>query len=257
MFERLGVDGEAALGAFLMLGDPDLERSAGLLDALVDAGADMVEVGIPFSDPVADGPAIQAAAQRALAAGVGVDDCLELIRAFRIRHDDVPLGILTYANISIARGIERFCADAAKAGADSLLLADVPSLEAERFAEAARAAGLDWVMIAAANTPAVTLERIAELSSGYTYCVTRFGVTGASEALAFDHGDLLDALGQAGAPPPVFGFGISTPDQVAQAVAAGAKGVIVGSALVSIAAGAGVDAVRDKIRELKAATILG
>ena len=257
MFERLASDGEAALGAFLMLGDPDLERSARLLDAVVEAGTDMVEVGIPFSDPVADGPAIQAAAQRALAAGVRVDDSFELMRAFRIRHPDVPLGILTYANITVARGLERFCEVAARSGADSLLVADVPSLEAAPFAQVARTAGLDWVMIAAANTPPVTLERIARLSSGYTYCVTRFGVTGTSDAPAFDHGDLLGQLAQADAPPPVFGFGISQPEQVRQAIAAGARGVIVGSALVTLAAESGIDAVREKVRELKAATVLG
>src|SRR5437899_10110597 len=104
MFERLADRGEGAFGAFLMLGDPDLATSAGLLDAVVDGGSDMVEVGIPFSDPVADGPVIQAAAQRALAAGVRVSDCLQLIADFRRRHPDVPVGILTYANIVMARG---------------------------------------------------------------------------------------------------------------------------------------------------------
>ena len=129
MFDRLGSEG--AFGAFLMLGDPDLESSARLLDAVVEGGADMVEVGIPFSDPVADGPVIQAAAQRALAAGVKVSDCIKLIARFRARHPDVPVGILTYANIVMARaGLIR---EAAEAGADSLLIADVPALEAERF----------------------------------------------------------------------------------------------------------------------------
>src|SRR5436309_5142839 len=103
MFDRLAARGEGAFGAFLMLGDPDLDGSAALLDAVVEGGADMVEVGIPFSDPVADGPVIQAAAQRALAAGVRVGDCLDLIVAFRERHPQVPVGILTYANIVIAR----------------------------------------------------------------------------------------------------------------------------------------------------------
>src|SRR5438067_10275846 len=131
MFERVAQLREGAFGAFLMLGDPDLQTSAARLDALVEGGADMIEVGIPFSDPVADGPVIQAAAQRALAAGVRVGDCLDLIASFRVRHPTVPVGILTYANIVVAR--DGFMRDAAEAGADSLLIADLPALEAEPF----------------------------------------------------------------------------------------------------------------------------
>src|SRR5690242_20797606 len=125
MFERLGDEG--AFGAFFMLGDPDLETSARLLDDLVAGGADMIEVGIPFSDPVADGPVIQAAAQRALTAGVRVGDCFDLISSLRARNSQVPIGILTYANIVVARA--GFTRDAAEAGADSLLIADLPALE--------------------------------------------------------------------------------------------------------------------------------
>src|SRR5690348_9063990 len=160
MFERLNGDG--AFGAFLMLGDPDLETSARLLDQVVEGGADMIEVGIPFSDPVADGPVIQAAAQRALAAGVRVGDCFDLIAGFRARHPDVPVGILTYANIVVAR--TGFMREAAEAGADSLLIADVPALEAEPFVHDMEQAGIEPVLIAAANTHDPTLERIARLS---------------------------------------------------------------------------------------------
>ena len=157
MFDRL--DGEGAFGAFVMLGDPDLPTSARLLDELAEAGADMIEVGIPFSDPVADGPIIQAAAQRALAAGVRVGDCFDLIAAFRAKHPDIPVGILTYANLVVAR--PGFMRDAAEAGADSLLIADVPAIEAERFVLEMEQAGIEPVLIAAANTPERTLERIA------------------------------------------------------------------------------------------------
>ena len=165
MFDRLN-GSSGAFGAFLMLGDPDLQTSARLLDEAVEGGADMIEVGIPFSDPVADGPVIQAAAQRALAAGVRVGDCFELIEAFRARHPDVPVGILTYANIVVARA--GFARDAAEAGADSLLIADVPALEAEPFVRDMEQAGIEPVLIAAANTPDATLERIAHLSKAYT-----------------------------------------------------------------------------------------
>lgn len=229
MFDRLGTEG--ALGAFLMLGDPDIATSARLLDALVEGGADMIEVGIPFSDPVADGPVIQAAAKRALDAGVRVSDCFDLIARFRKRHPHVPIGILTYANIVVARA--GFMRDAAEAGADSLLIADVPAFEAEPFTREMAQAGIEPVLIAAANTPDATLERIARLSKAYTYCVSRPGITGTHETGQFDR-NLIARLQAAGAPPPVFGFGISTPHHVKSALQAGAKGVICGSAIVHL-----------------------
>ena len=254
MFERLEAKSEGAFGAFLMLGHPDLEASAKLLDALVEGGADMIEVGIPFSDPVADGPVIQEAAARALAAGTRVDDCLRLLRELRQRHSDIPVGILTYANLLIARGRDRFCTDAAQAGVDSILVADVPSLEAEQFAQSARKAGLDLIMIAAPNTPGQTLTKIARLCSGYTYCLARAGVTGVRDELDLEHDTLLSQLRSLGAPPPVLGFGISTPDQVRKALESGAAGVISGSAIVKLAKD-GPDSVRQFVAEMKAATI--
>jgi tryptophan synthase alpha chain len=247
MFDRLNGDG--AFGAFLMLGDPDLETSAALLDAVVQGGADMVEVGIPFSDPVADGPVIQAAAQRALAAGVRVGDCLELIAALRARHSDVPIGILTYANIVVARA--GFMRDAAEAGADSLLIADVPALEAEPFTREMEQAGIEPVLIAAANTPDAALARVASLSKAYTYCVSRAGITGTHAGGRFDAG-LIDRVKLAGAPPPIFGFGISKPEHVRAALAAGARGVICGSAIVDLASRHGD--VASFVQSLKAVT---
>jgi tryptophan synthase alpha chain len=257
MFDGCAERGEGAFGAYLMLGDPDPAASAAYLDALVEGGADMVELGIPFSDPVADGPVIQAAAVRALAAGVRTADCLAMIADFRVRHPKVPVGILTYANIVAARGIERFAAELAEAGADSLLVADVPTLEAQPYFDAARKAGIDLVMIAAPNTPLPTLERIAALSSGYTYCVARTGVTGADRAMELDHGALFDALARAGAPPPVLGFGISTPDHVRQGLASGAAGVISGSAVVQrMESGQPIDELRAFVAAMKSATKL-
>lgn len=247
MFDRL--QGEGAFGAFLMLGDPDLETSARLLDGMVEAGADMIEVGIPFSDPVADGPVIQAAAQRALLAGVRVSDCFELIAAFRSRHQEIPIGILTYANIVVARS--GFMIDAAQSGADSLLIADVPALEAEPFASAMEQAGIEPVLIAAANTPDSTLAHISKLSKAYTYCVSRAGITGTHAQGCFDD-RLIERLRQSNASPPVFGFGIATPDHVRAALSTGAKGVICGSAIVDSAA-RGED-VTELVRSLKAAT---
>lgn len=251
MFDRLAKRREGALGAFLMLGDPNPETSAAHLDAAVAGGADMIEVGIPFSDPVADGPVIQAAARRALDAGTRVADCFALIGGFRERHPEIPLGILTYANLVMARGRRHFFDRSAQAGADSLLVADLPACEAEPWTIDMRAADLDPVLIAASNTPSETLALIARLSAGYTYCVTRAGITGVHAEAAFDV-VLIDALRQAGAPPPVFGFGISTPQQVAAAIAAGAAGAISGSAIVAAAAAG--DDVGALVAALKAGT---
>lgn len=231
MFDRLRERGEGAFGAFAMLGDPDPEGSAAILDTLVGAGADMIEVGIPFSDPVADGPVIQAAAVRALAAGTRTADCFRLLAGFRERHPEVPVGILTYANIVVARGLEGFYRAAAEAGVDSVLVADAPLLEAGPFLAAARSAGIAPVLIAAPNTPSERLRRIAAEGEGYTYCVARAGVTGADSDVSFA-GDVIAALKEAGAPPPVLGFGIAEPGHVRLALQAGAAGIISGSAIV-------------------------
>lgn len=233
MFDRCRAKGEGALGAFLMLGDPDWGSCLAYLDSLVAGGADMIELGIPFSDPVADGPVIQAAAERALRSGCTTADCLAMIAEFRSRHPAVPVGVLTYANIVAARGIGRFCDGLAEAGADSLLVADVPTMEAAPYKEACRTADIDLVMIAATNTPDRDLERIAATGSGYTYCVTRAGVTGAGLKLDLGgHGALIGRLERHGAAPAVLGFGIGTPDQVRDALGSGAAGAIVGSAIV-------------------------
>jgi tryptophan synthase alpha chain len=250
MFERLVACGEGAFGAFLMLGDPNLATSEGLLDDVVAGGADMVEVGIPFSDPIADGPVIQAAAKRALDAGVRVADCFELIAGLRARHPQIPVGILTYANLVMARA--GFMRDAADAGADSLLIADVPALEAEPIARAMEQAGLAPVLIAAANTPDPALARIAQLSRAYTYCVSRLGITGTHSAGQFDR-QLINRLRTLGAPPAVFGFGISRPEHVRAALDAGAAGVICGSAIVDLASRGGN--VAEAVGLLKAATL--
>jgi tryptophan synthase alpha chain len=257
VFERCREDRQGALGAFLMLGDPGIVECEAYLDALVEGGTDMVELGIPFSDPIADGPVIQAAGVRALEAGVRSAHCLAMIARFRARHPLVPVGILTYANIVAARGIGRFAGELADAGADSLLVADVPTLEAEPYVAAARAAGIDPVLIAAPNTPRPTLERIARLGSGYTYCVARPGVTGADQRLKLDHRPLFAALAEAGAAPPVLGFGIARPEQVAEGLAHGAAGVITGSALVErVARRESPAELAGVVAALKAATVL-
>ncbi len=255
-YARMFARNSGAFGAFVMLGDPDLEISAAILDALIEGGADMLEVGIPFSDPVADGPTIQAAAVRALGNGVTPADCFALLRAFRDRHPEVPVGILTYANIVLARGRDRFYARCAEAGVDSVLVADVPAREAEPFAAAARSHRVAPVLVAATNTPPETLRRISELGGGYTYCVARAGVTGAEMEMRLGHDALFARLADHGAPPPVLGFGISRPEHVRAALDAGAAGVVSGSAIVKRieAAPDPLAAVRSFVAEMKAAT---
>lgn len=256
MFDRLAEADEGAFGAFVMLGDPSIDATGPILDALVEGGADMIEVGIPFSDPIADGPVIQAAAERALRAGATAAACFDMLRDFRARHANAPVGILTYANLVANRGRDSFYAACASAGVDSVLIADVPVTEAEPFAAAARAHGIAHVMIAATNTPVPVLRRIAELGQGYTYCLARGGVTGIGTEIKLDHHDLFASLAEAGAPPPVLGFGISRPDHVRDALASGAHGVISGSAIVSLVAehGGAPEAVRGFVAELKQAT---
>jgi len=236
MFARLREQGEGAFGAFAMLGDPDPESSLAILDVLARSGADMLEVGIPFSDPVADGPVIQAAAGRALRRGVRQADCFAILAEFRARHPQIPIGILTYANLVLGRGRDTFYDAAAEAGVDSVLIADLPVREAAPFAAAARRRGVAPVLVAAPNTPRPALRRIAALGEGYTYCVTRPGVTGAGEPVGLQEAMLPDLLRGFGAPPAVFGFGISKPDHVRGGLAAGAAGVICGSAIVRIIA---------------------
>jgi tryptophan synthase alpha chain len=258
MFDALHARGEGAFGAFVTLGDPDLGTSAAILDALVEGGADMLELGIPFSDPVADGPVIQASAVRALQGGVRPGDCFALLADFRKRHRDVPVGLLTYANLVQARGRDSFYRSAAEAGVDSVLVADVPLFESSPFLKTARLHGVAPVLIAAPNTPEATLEGIASAGEGYTYCVARAGVTGVDEEVRLG-AEVVDALRRFGAPPAIFGFGIARPEHVRAALAAGAQGVISGSAIVRLIAdnpGGEAAAVRAFVAEMKAATRL-
>lgn len=258
-FSRLANAGEGAFIPFLVLGDPDPVQSARLVDAVIAAGADGLELGLPFSDPVADGPVIQAAAGRALAAGATVTGGFASIGAIRARHPEVPIGLLVYANLVVARGLERFYHDAAAAGVDSVLVADVPTDEIDPFAAAAAAAGVAPVLIAPPNADPARRARILAVSRGYCYLTSRAGVTGVDDGDRRDLAGRLAGLAGDGA-PPVIGFGIATPDQVRAALGGGARGVIVGSALTRLVADHRDDpdrmiaAVAATVGRLKAAT---
>lgn len=235
MFAALQERGEGAFVPFVMVGDPDPSTSETVIEALIAGGADALELGVPFTDPVADGPTIQKAHVRALAAGVGFRDCLEVVARVRRRHPQLPIGMLIYGNVPFAMGLERFYAECAQAGIDSVLLPDVPIRESDAFSQAAEAAGVDAVYIAPPSAAAKTLDAVAAASRGYVYAVSRVGVTGTERASStVGLAESVERLRADAAAPVMLGFGISTPEQVAEAIAAGADGAISGSATVKI-----------------------
>ncbi|GAA0347390.1 tryptophan synthase subunit alpha [Bowmanella denitrificans] len=234
MFQRLDNDKQGAFVPFVTLGDPDMETSLEVIEALIAGGADALELGIPFSDPIADGPTIQKSAIRALDKGVSPKDCLAIIRRIRERHREIPIGLLLYSNLVLAPGIDEFYRQCAEAGVDSILVADVPIREGEPFMAAAKAQGIHQILIAPPNASEQTLQQIGELSSGYTYLLGRAGVTGTETAADMPASNLISKLHEVGAARPILGFGISKPEQVKAAIEAGAAGAIAGSATVKI-----------------------
>jgi tryptophan synthase alpha chain len=225
--------GEAAFIPYLTCGDPSLARTAELVRALDRAGADVIELGVPFSDPLADGPTIQAASTRALAAGTTLAKILGLVRELR-PEVRAALLLFTYANPVWRFGLERFCREAAAAGADGLLVPDLPPEEAAALLKPARAHDLDTVFLAAPTSTPERLALIAAASRGFVYAVSLTGVTGARRELPPDLAAFVRRVKRAANPLPVaVGFGISTPAQ-ARTVARLADGVVVGSALVKI-----------------------
>jgi tryptophan synthase alpha chain len=230
-FGELASVGRCALMPFVMAGDPDLETTAATLMALQEAGADLIELGIPYSDPLADGPVIQAAASRALAAGTTPAGALALLESLRGRLT-VPVVLFTYSNPLLNRGMEGFCDAAAAAGAAGLVVPDLPLEEAEKLSTLAAARGLDLVLLVAPTTPLERMARIHAASRGFTYLVSVTGVTGVRTALQERVGGLVGQLKAQGDTPVAVGFGISAPEQARQVRDWGADGAIVGSALV-------------------------
>ena len=218
-----------------MLGDPSADDAVEIISTLIDAGADALELGVPFSDPVADGPTIQKAHLRALDAGATVNSCMEQIREIRRRHPDTPIGMLVYANVPYVRGLEKFYTELHEAGADAVLVPDAPVREGAPFVEAATAVGIDPVFIAPAQARPEVLEGVAAHSRGYIYAISRDGVTGTEhESQTTGLSDVVSNITSYGGPPVLLGFGISTPQHVADAIAAGASGAITGSAIAKI-----------------------
>jgi tryptophan synthase alpha chain len=255
-FVRLRSERRPGLVTYTTAGDPDLARSAEILKALDRAGADVLEVGVPFSDPLADGPVIQRATERALAAGGNLRSALSMIEAVR-PHVTAPIVVFSYVNPLMRMGMDAFAARAAGAGADGVLALDLPIEEAGSFREALARAGLDTIFLLSPTTTDARIRRAAELGSGFLYGISRLGVTGARDRVAAGAESLVRRIRQQTSMPVALGFGISRPEHVAE-VAAYADAAVVGSALVSTIADASgsptlINRVEEYVRWLKGA----
>jgi tryptophan synthase alpha chain len=240
--------GRPALVCFITAGDGD---TAANLDALVEGGADVIELGMPFTDPMADGPAIQAANLRSLAAGTKTPDILAIAAGFRARHPDVPLVLMGYANPMIHRGADWFAVEAAKAGVDGVICVDIPPEEDQELGPFLRSAGIDVIRLSTPTTDAARLPAVLDGSGGFLYYVSVAGITGKQQAALDSIEEAVGRLKSATDLPVAVGFGVRTPDQ-AQEIARVADGVVVGSALVEIIGANGRNAAAP-LKELTAA----
>ena len=250
-FERAFAKGPA-LVTFITGGDPTPDATPALLDALVEGGADVIELGMPFTDPMADGPAIQSANLRALAAGTKTAHLFQIAADFRARHSDVPLVLMGYANPMTIRGSEWFAAECRKAGVDGVICVDIPPEEDAELGPALRAAGVSLIRLATPTTDAARLPAVLEGSSGFLYYVSVAGITGLQQAAQASIDEAVARLKAATDIPVAVGFGVRTPEQAAK-IAKVADGVVVGSALIDLVARHGANAagpVRDLTRAL-------
>lgn len=231
-FEALRESGGKAFVAFVTAGDPSLDRTVEIALALERGGVDVLELGVPFSDPLADGPVIQRSSARSLARGTSLGGVIDAARTIR-QHSELPLLLFSYFNPLLRHGLARFASEAREAGIDGVLVTDLPPEEGAEWVPAARANDLDTIFLAAPTSPPSRLSAIAASSSGFVYAVSRTGVTGESAALSDDAAPLLRRLRALTTTPIALGFGISNPEQVAEAMGI-ADGAVVGSALVKL-----------------------
>ncbi len=231
-FAALKREGRAGLVTFVTAGDPDYDTSLAILKALPASGADVIELGMPFSDPMADGPAIQASSQRALRAGQTMKKTLSLVKAFRAADDATPIVLMGYYNPIYVYPVDRFIADAAKAGADGLIVVDVPPEEDAELRPAATAAGLNFIRLATPTTDARRLPVVLANTSGFVYYVSIAGITGTKAPDLTEVGGHVGRIKAQTSLPVAVGFGVKTEKQVSE-IAGLAEGVVVGSALVS------------------------
>lgn len=230
-FARLREEGRCGFVAFVTVGYPDLESTPGLVKALIAGGADVIELGIPFSDPLAEGPTIQTSSHRALENGTTLGDCLEVARKLRADGVEAPLVFMGYYNPLLAYGLERFAKDSAAAGVDGVIPVDVPPEESGPLREACRKAGLRVIYLLAPTSTDERIRQVAELASGFVYCVSVTGVTGARREIAGDLEAFVARVRKQISLPLAVGFGISQPEHF-QAVARLADAAVVGSAII-------------------------
>jgi tryptophan synthase alpha chain len=230
-FAALKAENRAGFVSYVMAGDPDAATALAILEGLPAAGADIIELGFPFSDPMAEGPTIQRASQRALAQKMTLNGTLDLVRAFRQGDDDTPLILMGYLNPLVNKGFETFAREAAQAGVDGLIVVDCPPEEADPLADALEAHGVSLIRLAAPTTDDARLPAVVRRTSGFLYYVSVAGVTGVKSADAGDVAPAVARLRAASGLPVAVGFGIRTPEQAA-AVARIADAAVVGSALV-------------------------
>jgi tryptophan synthase alpha chain len=233
VFSELAKQKKAALVPFFVVGDPDFDTSLAVVKAAIDAGADILELGIPFSDPIADGPTIQKADIRARQSGMTVAKALEFIRKVK-DYKDIPIGLLIYYNLIYQYGTEKFFSDFHSAGVNSVLVADLSIDDADEIYSPAVSAGLDTVFIVTPNTDSERVKVIASKTTGFIYAVSLLGVTGSRDKLSDMVEGLLGKLKKLTSVPVCVGFGISKPEHAATIVKAGADGVIIGSKIVDL-----------------------
>ncbi|MBD2786077.1 tryptophan synthase subunit alpha [Xenorhabdus sp. DI] len=234
LFSKLQNQHQGAFVPFVTLGDPHPELSLDIIDSLIAGGADALELGIPFSDPLADGPTIQNANLRALSSKVTPTLCFDLLTKIRAKHPDTPIGLLVYANLVFHNGIDDFYRRCQNAGVDSVLIADVPLSESSPFRSAAIKHDIAPIFICPPNADDDLLREIASFGRGYTYLLSRAGVTGSENRAKQPLNHLVNKLKEYHAAPALQGFGISEPEQVMTALNSGAAGAISGSAIVKI-----------------------
>ena len=232
-FSALRARNEKALLCFVTAGDPSAERTVEIVCALAEAGVDAVEIGLPFSDPLADGPSIQASSQRALEAGMTTRKALEIVRSIRQRSPQLPLILMTYYNPIRQYGLARYAADAKAAGADAHIVTDLTPEEAGEWKQFSIANGLDTVFLLAPTSTSDRIQVVCELSTGFIYCVSRTGVTGARQDVPVELTDVVARIRASAKAPVCVGFGVSTPEHVRR-ICAFADGAVVGSALVDL-----------------------
>ena len=251
-FARLAQQGKKAFVAYIMAGDPDVARAQAVMDGLPAAGVDIIELGLPFTDPMADGPTIQLAGQRALEAGMTLDKTLQMVRDFRAKDDLTPIVLMGYYNPIYARGVDLFLQQAKSAGIDGLIIVDLPPEEDGELCLPAQAAGLNFIRLATPTTDAKRLPKVLQNTSGFVYYVSITGITGAGAAQAGDVAPEVARIKASTDLPVIVGFGINTPES-ARAIAAVADGCVVGSAIVKeISSGRPVDQVLDFVAKLAA-----